>query len=143
MSDKAFVDTNVLIYAYDLDAGEKRTIASDLLRRLWSDGTGALSTQVMQEFYVNATTKIAKPVTPAKARAVISRYAVWKVVMITPDSIIRASEIQERNRLSFWDAMIVTAAADAGATILYTEDLNHGQSIEGVHVLNPFVGDVR
>jgi predicted nucleic acid-binding protein len=143
MSDKFFVDTNVLIYAYDLDAGGKRATASDLLRRLWSDGTGALSTQVMQEFYVNATTKIAKTVTPAKARAVISRYAVWKVVMITPDSVIRASELQERHRLSFWDAMIVTAASEAGAAILYTEDLNHGQSIEGVQVVNPFVGDVR
>ncbi len=76
MSDKTFVDTNILIYAHDLDSGAKHTVAADRLRQLWRDGAGVLSTQVLQEFYVNVTCKIAKPVSPAEARAVISRYLV-------------------------------------------------------------------
>jgi predicted nucleic acid-binding protein len=137
MTDRAFVDTNILIYAYDRDAGDKHRLASDLLRRLWMEGNGVLSTQVLQEFYVNATAKIAKPISLSKARAVISRYLVWQVEANTPESVLRASEIQERHRLSFWDSLILAAATQAGAAILYTEDLNHGQVIEGVKVINP------
>jgi predicted nucleic acid-binding protein len=77
MTAKVFVDTNILIYAYDRDAGDKHRMASDLVRRLWIEGNGVLGTQVLQEFYVNATAKIAKPIAFSKARAVISRYLVW------------------------------------------------------------------
>ena len=138
MSDRAFVDTNVLIYAYDLDAGAKHVVAAELLRRLWSEGTGVLSTQVLQEFYVNVTAKIPKPIHPVEARAVIGRYITWPVETNTADSVIRASEIQERHRLSFWDALIIAAAANSGAATLLTEDLNHGQVVEGVKIVNPF-----
>lgn len=126
MSDKTFVDTNILIYAYDLDSGTKHTVAADRLRQLWR-GAGVLSTQVLQEFYVNVTGKIAKPVSPAEARAVISRYLVWPIEENSGDSVMRASEIQERHPLSFWDALILAAAARAGAAILLSVDLNHGQ----------------
>jgi predicted nucleic acid-binding protein len=139
MSDKAFVDTNILIYAYDVDAGAKHATAADVLRRLWHDGYGVLSTQVLQEFYVNATAKIPKPITPGEARAVISRYLAWPVEANTADAVIRASEIQERHRLSFWDALIIVAAVKAGAVTLLSEDLNHGQVIEGVKIVNPFL----
>jgi predicted nucleic acid-binding protein len=139
MSDKVFVDTNILIYAYDLDAGEKHAIASNVLRQLWRDGTGVLSTQVLQEFYVNVTAKIPHRISPAEARGVISRYLVWPVEENTGDSIVRASEVQERHRLSFWDALIVVAAVKAGAATLMSEDLNNGQVIEGVKVVNPFL----
>jgi predicted nucleic acid-binding protein len=138
MTAKVFVDTNILIYAYDRDAGEKHRLASELVRRLWIEGNGVISTQVLQEFYVNATAKIPKPIPYSKARAVISRYLVWQVEANTPESVLRASEIQERHRLSFWDALIIAAAAQAGAENLYTEDLNHGQVIAGVEVINPF-----
>jgi predicted nucleic acid-binding protein len=138
MTAKVFVDTNILIYAYDRDAGEKHRLASDLIRRLWIEGNGVLSTQVLQEFYVNTTAKIPKPIPYSKARAVISRYLVWQVEANTPESVLRASEIQERHRLSFWDTLIIAAATQAGAENLYTEDLNHGQVIEGVKVVNPF-----
>ncbi len=96
---------------------------------------------MLQEFYVTVTMKIAKPVSPADARAIIGRYLVWHIEVNTPHSILRASEIQERYRLSFWDALIVAAAAKIGAGILYTEDLNSGQMIEGIRILNPFLGD--
>ena len=138
MSGKSFVDTNVLIYAYDLDAGQKHTIAANILRELWLNGDGVISTQVLQEFYVNATKKIPKPLSPLEARVIISRYHVWHVEENTLDSILRASEIQERRQLSFWDSLIVAAASKASANILLSEDLNHGQVIEGVKVINPF-----
>lgn len=114
---------------YDRDAGDKHRLASDLVRRLWIDGV--LSTQVLQEFSVNATAKIAKPISLSKARGVLSRYLVWQVESNTPDSVLPASEIQERHRLSFWNSLIIAAATQADAAILYTEDLNHGQVIEG------------
>lgn len=138
MTDRVFIDTNILLYAYDLDAGSKHDVASNIVRRLWAEGTGALSTQVLQEFYVNVTMKITKPISPAEARAIIGRYLVWQVEVNTPESVLRASEIQERYRLSFWDALIIAAAAKAGAGILYTEDLNSGQMIEGIKIINPF-----
>jgi predicted nucleic acid-binding protein len=138
MTARDFVDTNILIYAYDRDAGDKHQVALDLVRRLWTEGNGSLSTQVLQEFYVNATAKNAKPISFSEARAVVSRYLVWHVEANAPQTILRASEIQERYRLSFWDALIIAAASKAAAAILYTEDLNHGQSIEGVKIINPF-----
>lgn len=139
MSDKAFVDTNILIYAYDVDAGEKHAIAADLIRQLWHSGMGLLSTQVLQEFYVNVTAKMSPTLSLSAARSIIARYLVWHVEANTPESVLRASEIQERNRLSFWDALIIAAASSAGAVTLYTEDLNHGQVMEGVRIHNPFL----
>lgn len=139
MSDRVFIDTNILLYAYDLDAGLKREVAANIIRRVWANGSGTLSTQVLQEFYVNVTMKIAKPISRAEARAIIGRYLVWKVEINTLESILRASEIQERYRLSFWDALIIAAAAKVGAGILYTEDLNSSQMIEGIQVINPFL----
>lgn len=138
MIDKSSVDTNVLIYAYNLDAGRKHTVAANILRELWLNANGAISTQVLQEFYVNVTKKIPKPLKPLEARVIISRYVVWHVEEITLESIIRASELQERYQLSFWDSLIVVAASKSTAKILLSEDLNHGQIIEGVKVINPF-----
>ncbi len=138
MIDKSFVDTNVLIYAYNLDAGSKHTVAENILRELWLNANGAISTQVLQEFYVNVTKKIRKPLKPLEARVIISRYVVWHVEEITLESIISASELQERRQLSFWDSLIVVAASKSTAKILLSEDPNHGQIIEGVKVINPF-----
>ncbi|MGD8932405.1 MAG: PIN domain-containing protein [Chromatiales bacterium] len=138
MSDKVFVDTNILIYAHDLDAGRKHETAKSLLRDLWENHTGVISTQVLQEFYVNVTRKITQPITASQARGIINAYAAWRVEIIQPSDVIQASEIQERYRLSFWDSMIVVTAAKSRADILVTEDLNPGQIIEGVLVKNPF-----
>jgi predicted nucleic acid-binding protein len=138
MSDSVFVDTNVLIYAHDVDAGRKHAVAAQLVRDLWSSREGVLSTQVLQEFYVNVTRKIPAPVSRALARELLRTYAVWRVVLIDVDDVSRASELEEEIQLSFWDALILAAAAKAGAKILLSEDLNPGQIIRGVRIENPF-----
>ena len=138
MTDRVFVDTNVLLYAHDVDAGRKRAVAAALLRELWNTHRGVLSTQVLQEFYVNVTRKIRKPLAPAMAREIIRSYAAWPLRLMDMDDVLRASEIEEIHRLSFWDALIVVAAHRLGATTLVSEDLNAGQRIEGVLVKNPF-----
>ncbi|MEA5446848.1 PIN domain-containing protein [Gammaproteobacteria bacterium AB-CW1] len=132
-----FVDTNILVYAHDRDAGIRHEAAYRLMSRLWDSDTGILSTQVLQEFYVTVTRKIPSPVSPASARALIEPYTSWHVETAEPVDVLRASEIQERHRLSFWDALIVAVADKAGAKIIYSEDLNAGQQIEGMKIVNP------
>ncbi len=138
MSGKVFVDTNILIYAYDLDAGEKNVISAAILRDLWENGMGVISTQVLQEFYVNVTRKIETHLTKSQARGIIESYLVWPVEVNDARTVLAASEIEERNRLSFWDAMIVASACRANAEKILTEDLNPGQEIEGILIENPF-----
>jgi len=139
MTEKVFVDTNVLVYAHDLDAGEKRDMAAEILRALWENRTGLLSVQVLQEFYVTVTRKIPQPLSLGRAREIVRNYAHWPVFQHTPDTLILASEIQERWHISFWDALIVAAARESGAVKLLSEDLNSGQRVEGVLIENPFL----
>lgn len=139
MKEKVFVDTNILIYAHDLDAGSKHDIAVSLIKEFWEKGTGILSTQVLQEFYVNVTRKILKPILPAKARGIIENYLVWQVEVNKPDTILLVSGIEERHLLSFWDSLIVAAARNAKADKILTEDLKHGQRLEGILIENPFI----
>lgn len=138
MSDKTFVDTNVLIYAHDVDAARKHEIAKDLLRTLWLKRTGMVSTQVLQEFYVNATRKIRKPLTKPEARSVVDTYAPWCVDGITTSDLAAAFQLEDQARIGFWDALIVAVAARAGARRVVSEDLNNGQSIAGISIHNPF-----
>ena len=138
MSGKTFVDTNVLIYAHDVDAAAKHDVAARLVRDLWQTRTGVLSMQVLQEFYVNATRKIRTPLSKAAARSVVSTYTAWCVDGPTPADLAPAYEIEDAAGISFWDALIVAAAARAGAHRLVSEDLNAGQSIAGVLIENPF-----
>jgi predicted nucleic acid-binding protein len=137
MSVKTFVDTNVLIYAQDSDAGAKHDIARTVLRDLWTRRAGVLTTQVLQEFYVNATRKISTPLPRAMARAVVESYMVW-CVDITPVEISAAFRIEDEAGISFWDALIVAGAQKAGAARILSEDLNSGQVIAGVRIENPF-----
>ncbi|PTN37189.1 PIN domain-containing protein [Desulfonatronum sp. SC1] len=139
MPGKRFLDTNILIYAHDLDAGRRHDVAASLVAELWETGQGVLSIQVLQEFYVNITRKIPQPLTPSIARGLIENYCAWEVMTPEVQDVLRASEVQERNSLSFWDAMIIVSASKAGADIVISEDLNAGQCIEGVLVRNPFV----
>lgn len=143
MKDDVFVDTNVLIYAHDADAGRKHELASSLVRELWESRRGILSTQVLQEFYVNVTRKIRRPIERSSARDVVSHYSVWRVQAIGTDEILAASELEEKHRLSFWDALIVAAASAAGAARIVTEDLASGRTFLGVRVENPFAGRSR
>jgi predicted nucleic acid-binding protein len=137
MSDKTFVDTNVLIYAHDVDAPAKRQIANRLLDELWAERTGALSVQVLQEFYTNATRKIARPLPKASARRVVDAYAIW-AVDVTPAEISSAFRIEDQARIGFWDALIVACALKSGAARILSEDLNAGQHIAGIRIENPF-----
>ena len=137
-AELVFVDTNVLLYAHDRDAGRKREVASELLERLWGTRTGALSTQVLQEFYVNATRKLPRPITAPRARAVIERYATWRVHRIEPADITAASALEKRYRQSFWDALVIVSASRLGATILASEDMQHGRRIAGLEIVDPF-----
>lgn len=139
MKGKIFVDTNIIIYAHDLDSGPKHDIAKTIIEDLWEEKSGILSTQVLQEFYVNITRKIPTPLLPAQARGVIENYLVWRVELNGPETILLASEIEERYNLSFWDSMIVAAARNAEAEKILTEDLNSGQIVEGILIENPFL----
>ena len=139
MQGKIFVDTNIIIYAHDLDSGPKHDIAKTIIEDLWEEKSGILSTQVLQEFYVNITRKIPTPLVPAQARGVIENYLVWRVELNGPETILLASEIEERYNLSFWDSMIVAAARNAEAEKILTEDLNPGQIVEGILIENPFL----
>ena len=137
MSAKTFVDTNVLIYAHDADAGTKHETAKALLRDLWGRRTGVLSTQVLQEFYVNVTKKIATPLAKPSARAVVDSYTAWCIDTAAAE-ISAAFRIEDEAGIGFWDALIVAAARKAGAARILSEDLNPGQIIAGVRIENPF-----
>lgn len=139
MSGEIFVDTTILLYAYDADAQEKNTKAAGVMQDLWNSMKGMVSTQVLQEFYVNVTRKIPRPLSPAVARGIIDNYLAWPVQLIYPQTILRASEFQERHQLSYWDAMIIAAAYEGNAKVLFTEDLSHGRFIEGIEIINPLV----
>lgn len=138
MSAEVFVDTNVLIYAHDVDAGDKRARAAAILGELWATRRGALSTQVLQEFYVNVTRKIANPLDPAVARDITERYGAWPLIGADLELVLRAASLEQRAKLSYWEAMVIVAAQRAGTPILLTEDLSDGQRFEGVTVRNPF-----
>lgn len=138
MSAKRFVDTNVLVYAHDVDARSKHGIANDVLRDLWGSGSGLVSPQVLQEFYVTVTRNISTPLSKETARAIVSAYSVW-CIDIAPGDVSAAFRIEDDAKIGFWDALIVAAAMKGGATTLLSEDLNAGQVISGVRVENPFV----
>lgn len=138
MSDRAFLDSNILVYAHDSGAGERHRIAANLVRQLWQDRTGVLSTQVLQEVWVNLRRKAAHPISREDAVSLLRDYGRWEVVTNTTESVIEAIRLEDRYSLSFWDALIVQAAGSAGVATLFSEDLNSGQSYDGVVVVNPF-----
>lgn len=143
MTVKTFVDSNIFLYAFDVQAGWKHEICNQKLVELWDSGGGVLSTQVMQEFYNNVTRKIAKPLSYTAARAELKLYEAWEVVQVDPALIRIASMIQENHVLSFWDSLIIAAAQQADADILLSEDLNHGQVISGVRIHNPLLNQIQ
>jgi predicted nucleic acid-binding protein len=137
MSDKTFIDTNVLVYAHDVDAGDKYRIANEAVDRLWDEGTGAVSVQVLEEFYVNVTRKIRSPLPREDARAIVRHYTQWSAPL-DPSEIEGAFRIEDEARISFWDALIIASAVKSGATRILSEDLNPGQRIGGILIENPF-----
>lgn len=135
---KAFVDTSVLVCAYDRGAGWKHDRARDLVLDLWNEGSGVLSTQVLQEFYVNVRRKIRPSLPPEEARALVADYLAWDPIVNDGSTLLEAVDMSDRHQLSFWDALIVVAAERGGASVIYSEDLNHRQNLGSLRVLNPF-----
>jgi predicted nucleic acid-binding protein len=141
MSDRYFVDTNILMYAHDSAAGEKHLRAKALVEQLWESRSGAVSTQVLQELAVNLRRNAKKPLDAKATRDIIADYLAWQVVVNGGDSILEALELEARYQLSFWDALVVHAAQVAGAEILYSEDLSDGQRYGTVRVKNPLTSN--
>jgi predicted nucleic acid-binding protein len=133
-----FVDTNVLIYAHDVDQTEKHSIARRLVTELLRTRTGVLSPQVLQEFYVNVTRKIAKPLTKRAAREIVEDFRVW-CIDTTAAEVATAFRIEDEARISFWDALICASALKAGAEVILSEDRNAGQKVAGIRIENPFL----
>ncbi|TZE82633.1 PIN domain-containing protein [Calorimonas adulescens] len=133
-----FVDTNILVYGYDVSAGKKHEIAKELLKELWDTRRGCLSTQVLQEFYVTITKKVKKPLSPSQASQIISDLGVWN--LDTPDvgDILEAIKISQRYIISFWDSLIICSAINLDCDIIWSEDLNSEQYFDKVKVINPF-----
>lgn len=137
-----FVDANVLVYAFDASAGVKQQKAQQLLERLWHSGTGCISVQVLQEFFVIVTRKVAKPLPVEDAMARVRELAAWKVFTPVADDVLAAIGLHTKAKIGFWDAMIVVAASDSGCDVLWTEDFNDGQLLRGVRIRNPFNAEV-
>ena len=134
---RAFVDTNVIVYANDVADEPRHSIAKDLTSTLALDENGVISTQVLQEYASCALNKLRQP--PAEAAEQIAFYArSMKVVQVTPELIGRAITLHGEHKINYWDACIIAAAESAGCSELYSEDLNAGQSYSGVRVVNPF-----
>jgi len=137
MPVERFLDTNILLYGYDLDSPAKRMVAQALLEHAWLEaGSTAVSVQVLQEFHVNFARD---GHTAAEATTLINDFCRWPVVDNSLALFRLGLSVQKQWRLSLWDAMIVAAAQTSGAGELYTEDLNHGQNYGGVRAINPFV----
>ena len=137
MSDRYFVDTNILMYAHDTSAGEKHERAKALVEELWRDRTGAVSTQVLQELAVNLRKKARRPLDAKATRDIIADYLTWQVIVNGGESILEALDIEARYQISFWDALVVNAAQLSGAEVLYSEDLSDRQAYGSVRVVNP------
>jgi predicted nucleic acid-binding protein len=135
---RSFFDTNVLLYMYDDDEPQKKARAIDVFEKAVEDNLAVLSTQVLQEFYVNATRKLAVPLSPERAAARVRDFARLPLVRVDEAMILAAIERNRSMSLSFWDALIVEAALRSGARRLLTEDLKHGQWIGDLTVENPF-----
>ncbi len=132
----ALLDTNILLYAISTEPAEadKRRIARELL----GGGDWGLSTQVLQEFYVNATRGAMPAMSHALAETAIRQFLLRPLAVNDAALMLNALDIKQRFQISFWDAAIIAAAQALGAACVYSEDLSHGQGYDGVRVLNPF-----
>jgi predicted nucleic acid-binding protein len=139
MTAPIFVDTNVFIYAFDTADPQKQQAAAQWRAELWQSRRGRISFQVLQEFYVNIAHKW--PAAREEARAEVRNLMAWRPVAVDATLLERGWKIQDRYKLSFWDATIVAAAKVSSCRYLLTEDLQADQDLDGVLVINPFVRD--
>jgi len=139
MKDKSFLDTNILVYAYDSSEKEKHSKASRLLKDLWNNQAGVLSIQVLLEFYVVVTQKVERPISSSEAKAIIEDYlSSWEVIEPRGETLLSSIEAANKYHFHFWDAMIFVAAKEANVIRIYTEDFQHNLEIEGTKFINPF-----
>jgi len=138
MNVKTFVDTNIVVYAHDRSAGRKHKISKEILRELWQKRIGILSTQVLQEFFYITTKKISDPISLSKARESIKHLLAWKLVVNDGPDILQAIDLYKEYKYSFWDSLIIQAAISGKAEILLSEDLQSGQVIDSLKIINPF-----
>jgi predicted nucleic acid-binding protein len=134
-----FIDTNILIYAFDASTGEKHQKASKVLQELWMGENGCISIQVLQEFYVNATRKAPQALEPLQAASIIRDLSNWKVHRPDTEDVLAAISIQQQYQISFWDALIVRSAQESDCKTLWSEDLSNRQDYGGVKVINPLL----
>jgi predicted nucleic acid-binding protein len=137
-STPQFLDANILIYAHDRSARSKQIRARELVRELWQSGEGCLSIQVLQEFYVNVTQKVSKPLSGEVAAQIIADLSLWPTHRPGPQDILDAIHLQSRYEITFGDAMIIASPIQMGCETLWSEDLNPGQVYGQVTVRNPF-----
>jgi predicted nucleic acid-binding protein len=141
MPSRVFVDTNVLVYAEDAAAGAKRTRARELIEALTISGQLVLSTQVLQELFSTTTRKLG--VAAEVARTLVERYSMLDVVVVHPELILDAIDLHRLHTISFWDALVIRSASAAACGVLLSEDLQHGRTIDGVRIENPFLPAIR
>lgn len=135
MIDKVFFDTNILVYSVDKHDPAKQEACRSLLKAT-TVGQGVISTQILQEFYVSLTRKIG--IDPMVAKEMVHSFEHFETLVITPGLIRDAIDCSVLFRLSFWDSLVVVAAENAQCTTVYTEDMNHGQTIRGIRIRSPF-----
>lgn len=133
-----FLDTNILVYAYDHSAGQKHALASQLMEACWEHENGCLSIQVLQEFFVTVTRKIAIPLDHQTARQIVADLAQWSLHTPTANDFLQAIDLKQIHQLAFWDAQMIQSAASLGCKQVLSEDLNHGQMYGTLQVINPF-----
>jgi predicted nucleic acid-binding protein len=143
MTAACFVDANVLVFACDAGSPLKQQVALSLLGRLWREQSGRTSVQALNEFYTVVTRKLQNPLEPDSAWREVDELLQWSPQPIDASLMAMARQIESRCRLSWWDALIVAAAKAQHCGVLYSEDLQHGATIDGVRICNPFVAQVQ
>jgi len=138
MTDRVFVDTNVLVYTRDASEPSKQKEAMVWMPHLWRQKTGRLSFQILSEFYVTVTHKLEPGLDPARAREDVQALLAWRLIPLDSPLMDGAWRIQDRYRLSWWDALVVSAAQASACRYLLTEDLQENQSVGDIKVINPF-----
>ena len=131
-----FIDTNVLLYAHDAGDLDKHRTAVELIARLSNVEIGALSIQVLSEFYWNATRKLG--ISTEEAEQIVGDFRLWTIHRPTHFDLLQAARLQRRHGIAWWDALVVQSASELGCQVLWTEDLTHGHKYGGVTVKNPF-----
>ena len=139
MNDKIFVDTNILVYCFDDADPAKKKKAMQIMDGLWETSKGVLSLQVLKEFFVTVTEKLANKMDFRDAKAAVIDLLSWNIFYETRSSLERTFEIIQKHHLSLWDANIISAAILSDCNTVYSEDLQHNQTIEGVRIINPLL----